>query len=64
MSDCGNVQKAFVSSKLDESEKKQLKEKKILGIDILDVAAEKIKHFATIDKKDPNAYGQIGRAHV
>ena len=53
MSDCGNVQKVFVPS--DEDEIKNLKP--ISGVDISDVAAEKIKFFVSSEKKDPAAHG-------
>ncbi len=53
MSDCGNVQKVFVPS--DKEEIKDLKP--ITGIEITDVAAEKIKFFVESEKKDPDAYG-------
>jgi len=53
MSDCGDVKKVFVKSDQDEAANL----KPISGVDITDVAAEKIKHFATVDKKDATEYG-------
>ncbi|RAP29907.1 iron-sulfur cluster assembly accessory protein [Candidatus Marinamargulisbacteria bacterium SCGC AG-343-D04] len=53
MSDCGDVKKVFVPSKKEDA--KQLKA--ISGIEISDVAAEKIKFFVQSDKKNPNEYG-------
>ena len=52
MSDCGNVQKVFVPSK---EEKDNLET--IIGVDITDVAAEKIKFFVQSDGKNPSEYG-------
>lgn len=52
MSDCGNVQSAFVASSESVPEPNT-----ISGVEITDVAAEKICHFATIDNKSPDEYG-------
>ena len=52
MSDCGNVQKVFVPSK---EEKDNLET--ITGVDITDVAAEKIKFFVESDGKNASEYG-------
>tara|TARA_A100001015_G_C14978495_1_gene708382 strand:- start:474 stop:902 length:429 start_codon:yes stop_codon:yes gene_type:complete len=54
--DCGNVQKVFVPSK-DEEKKEAVKDKVIKGISITDKAAEKIKHFATIEGHTPESHG-------
>jgi iron-sulfur cluster assembly accessory protein len=54
--DCGNVQKVFVPSK-DEEKKEVVKEKVIKGIGITEKAAEKIKHFATIEGNTPETHG-------
>lgn len=53
MSDCGNVQKVFVPTDTKESKAKPA----VSGIDITDIAAEKIKHFCNTEKKDPNEHG-------
>ncbi|MBT5855841.1 iron-sulfur cluster assembly accessory protein [bacterium] len=54
MSDCGNVQKVFVPTTTDTDD---VLEKRIVGIEITDLAAEKILHFAKVDKKDATEYG-------
>ena len=53
MSDCGNVKKVFVPTK--DNDIKELKATS--GVEISDVAAEKIKFFCESDKKDPSQYG-------
>jgi iron-sulfur cluster assembly protein len=53
MSDCGDVKKVFVKNNQEEAAKL----KPISGIDITDSAAEKIKHFAAVDKKSSEEYG-------
>lgn len=52
MSDCGNVQKTFVPTEVKEDVKPATS-----GFDISDVAAEKILHFLSIEKKDPESHG-------
>lgn len=53
MSDCGDVKKVFVpsSSVIDPPTKP------IIGVEISDVAAEKIKLFLQNDGKSPDEYG-------
>ena len=54
-SDCGNVQKVFVP--VDEKNKKDVSNDATLsGIDISDLAAEKIKHFLNTDNKTAEDY--------
>tara|TARA_A100001015_G_scaffold248808_1_gene286428 strand:- start:4411 stop:4827 length:417 start_codon:yes stop_codon:yes gene_type:complete len=53
MSNCGDVKKVFVPTKEKKSEELQ----PIAGVEITDVAAEKIKFFVTSDNKDPEKYG-------
>ena len=53
MSDCGNVQKVFVPSDKEKAKKLET----ISGVEITDVAAEKIKFFVETDKKDPSKFG-------
>jgi len=52
-SDCGNVQKVFVPQKDDNDTVAEV----INGIEITDVAAEKIKLFCEKDGKNPLEYG-------
>ena len=54
--DCGDVKKVFVPTTEDTDE---VLEKRIVGVEITDLAAEKIKHFAKTDKKDPSEYGLL-----
>ena len=56
MSDCGDVKKVFVPAN-DEASKEAVKERRISGLDITDIAAEKIKHFCNVDGKSPEEYG-------
>ena len=53
MSSCGNVQKVFVPSEKEKVEELN----PISGVEITDVAAEKIKFFVETDKKSPSEYG-------
>tara|TARA_Y100001970_G_scaffold244501_1_gene310728 strand:- start:247 stop:669 length:423 start_codon:yes stop_codon:yes gene_type:complete len=53
MSDCGNVQKVFVSPPKEAP----VQTTPISGIQITDTAAEKIVHFIQVDGKDPNQFG-------
>ncbi|NBV82779.1 iron-sulfur cluster assembly accessory protein [bacterium] len=53
MSDCGDVKKVFVPS----STAGLVPEKPIIGVEITDVAADKIKLFLTGDNKSPDEYG-------
>jgi iron-sulfur cluster assembly protein len=57
MSDCGNVKKVFVPTKDQEPEKIEEQKKTITGVEISDLAAQKIVHFATVDGKSPDEYG-------
>ncbi len=53
MSDlCGDVKKVFVASSVSTAP-----EKIIVGVEISDVAADKIKLFLTNDNKSPEEYG-------
>ena len=52
MSKCDNVQKVFVPSNEDKTDKKS-----ISRLEITDLAAEKIKHFTKKDKKSAKEYG-------
>ena len=52
-SDCGNVQKVFVPQKDSETSSSDV----INGIEITDVAAEKIKLFCEKDGKSSSEYG-------
>jgi iron-sulfur cluster assembly accessory protein len=52
MSDCGDVKKVFVPSSVAT-----LPEKPIVGVEISDVAAEKIKLFLQNENKSPDEYG-------
>lgn len=52
MSDCGEVKKVFVPTK-----EPVLLEKPIIGVEISDIAAEKIKTFVTNDGKSPDTHG-------
>ncbi len=52
MSDCGNVQKVFVPSDNATTEQKPA----ISGLEITEIAAEKIRHFCKSDKKNPDDY--------
>ena len=54
MSDCGNVQKTFVPTKKEEA--KEIT-KHIVGIEITDVAAEKIKTFVEKENKSISEWG-------
>jgi len=56
MSDCGDVQKAFVDTHNKEAQK-EIKDKKITGVSITEKAAERIKHFCQVDGKDAKQYG-------
>lgn len=56
MSDCGDVKKVFVPEK-GQTNTEEIKAKQIVGVEITDVAAEKIVHFIKVDGKDPNEYG-------
>ncbi len=56
MSNCGNVQNAFVSTD-DENQKKTVKQKQIQGVEITSIAAQKIKHFCKVDGKSAADYG-------
>lgn len=54
MSDCGNVQKAFIPTKIvDEAPKP----KPVIGFQISEKAAEKIVHFCGIEGHNPQEYG-------
>lgn len=55
MSDCGDVKKVFVPAE-DES-KNAVKDRHISGVEITDIAAEKITHFCNVDGKSPEEYG-------
>lgn len=57
MSDCGNVKKVFVPSKNENPEELQQQKTLISGIQISDLAAQKIKHFASVDGKSADDYG-------
>jgi len=52
MSDCGDVKKTFVPIKDTEAPVKPAS-----SLDITDTAAEKIKHFISIDGKDTENFG-------
>ncbi|NDC82661.1 iron-sulfur cluster assembly accessory protein [bacterium] len=52
MSDCGDVKKVFVSAAVVPPSTQS-----IVGIEITDTAAEKIKLFLTNDGKSPDEYG-------
>lgn len=54
MSDCGDVKKAFVPIK---DTLQAAMPKASTGLEITDKAAEKIKHFASLDGKNPNDFG-------
>ena len=54
MSDCGNVQKTFVPTQKEEA--KEITQH-IKGIEITDVAAEKIKTFVEKENKTINEWG-------
>ena len=54
MSDCGNVQKAFIPSTVPDAPEPV---KPASGFQISDKAAEKIKHFCSVEGHDPNDYG-------
>ncbi len=56
MSNCGNVQNAFVSTD-DENQKNTVKQKQIEGVEITSIAAQKIKHFCKVDGKSAKDYG-------
>lgn len=57
MSDCGNVQKTFVKPEIQSDAEKVVQKKTIIGIEISDKAAEKIKHFCEIDGKNATEFG-------
>lgn len=52
MSDCGDVKKVFVASSVGTAP-----EKPIIGVEISDGAAEKIKLFLSNENKSPDDYG-------
>jgi iron-sulfur cluster assembly accessory protein len=56
MSDCGNVQNAFVNSS-DKDQKSRLKQQNIQGVSITSKAAEKIKYFCEVDCKSFSEFG-------
>jgi iron-sulfur cluster assembly protein len=54
VSDCGNVQKAFIPTQVQENSEPV---KPVSGFQVSDKAAEKIKHFCSVEGHDPNEYG-------
>lgn len=54
MTDCGNVQKAFIPTQISEETPKP---KPVIGFQVSDKAAEKIKHFCSIEGHNPDDYG-------
>jgi iron-sulfur cluster assembly protein len=54
MSDCGDVQKAFVPIKKEDVKKVV---KPISSLEITDIAAERIKHFSNMDDKNSSTHG-------
>jgi iron-sulfur cluster assembly protein len=58
MSDCGDVKKVFVPNSEEKKDPDVNADvKTIVGIEITDIAAEKIVHFIKVDKKSPDEYG-------
>lgn len=54
MTDCGNVQKAFIPTQVSEETPKP---KPVIGFQISNKAAEKIKHFCSIEGHNPEEHG-------
>jgi iron-sulfur cluster assembly protein len=52
MSDCGNVKKTFIPIEPQENLVPSS-----TGFDVSDIAAEKIKHFLSVEKKDLKTHG-------
>jgi len=54
VSDCGNVQKAFIPTQVQDIPEPV---KPVSGFQISDKAAEKIRHFCTVEGHNPEDYG-------
>ena len=57
MSDCGDVKKVFVPESKGKKQAKEAEKSPIIGLEITDVAAQKIVHFIQVDGKSADQYG-------